>query len=363
LAGQAGDAERSRDREGAVGGLASAGGATSGGAIPGLQGAGGIGGLLAADDANGTPGVTGDDEQYVFFYDAQGNVGQLVKDAVQPLARYEYAAYGRTIGPDADGDGDWRDDAGPFATTNPYRFSTKPCDDALTYTAPADAGLYYYGYRYYSPRLGRWVSRDPIEEDGGTNLYAYVENKPSIEVDPSGKMLANKGNSKEACQKAVAEALKDPKIKELYDHAKGGKDPLLGIACLGKVRCITCLWPGIGGGCDPFSRDIFVCSNRMPKEKIKQTVHHELAHAVGMCGTSALFGCKSCMKEEKRAYYLSGGCGTDEVCTERAWCSCKARLSCFEYIDTSKNYRKVGWPPEPLPDRGYRPPPVAVPEG
>jgi len=186
LAGQAGDAEQSRDREGAVGGLASAGGVASGGAIPGLQGAGGIGGLLAADDANGTPGVTGDDEQYVFFYDAQGNVGQLVKDAVQPLARYEYDAYGRTIGPDADGDGDWTDDAGPFATTNAYRFSTKPCDGALTYSEPAAPGLYYYGYRYYSPRLGRWLSREPLGEDASPNLYAFANNAPLNWMDPDG---------------------------------------------------------------------------------------------------------------------------------------------------------------------------------
>jgi len=186
LAGQSGDSEQSRDREGAVGGLASAGGVASGGAIPGLQGAGGIGGLLAADDANGTPGVTGDDEQYVLFYDAQGNVGQLVKDAVQPLGRYEYDAYGRTIGPDADGDGDWTDDAGPFATTNAYRFSTKPCDDALTYAAPADAGLYYYGYRYYSPRLGRWLSRERLGEDASANAYLFANNDTQNWFDADG---------------------------------------------------------------------------------------------------------------------------------------------------------------------------------
>lgn len=36
------------------------------------------------------------------------------------------------------------------------RFSTKYYD--------AKADLYYYGYRYYSPSLGRWISRDPIKE-------------------------------------------------------------------------------------------------------------------------------------------------------------------------------------------------------
>jgi uncharacterized protein RhaS with RHS repeats len=34
----------------------------------------------------------------------------------------------------------------------------------------------YYGYRYYDPKTGRWPSRDPIEEEGGMNLYGFVEN-------------------------------------------------------------------------------------------------------------------------------------------------------------------------------------------
>ncbi|HEY9865125.1 MAG TPA: RHS repeat-associated core domain-containing protein, partial [Candidatus Obscuribacterales bacterium] len=34
----------------------------------------------------------------------------------------------------------------------------------------------YYGYRYYDPATGRWPSRDPIEEQGGINLYGFVGN-------------------------------------------------------------------------------------------------------------------------------------------------------------------------------------------
>jgi RHS repeat-associated protein len=36
----------------------------------------------------------------------------------------------------------------------------------------------YYGYRYYDPVTGRWPSRDPIEERGGDNLYAFVRYGP-----------------------------------------------------------------------------------------------------------------------------------------------------------------------------------------
>ncbi len=32
------------------------------------------------------------------------------------------------------------------------------------------------GYRYYNPQIGRWINRDPIEERGGLNLYAFVGN-------------------------------------------------------------------------------------------------------------------------------------------------------------------------------------------
>ena len=42
------------------------------------------------------------------------------------------------------------------------------------------------GLRYYNPTLGRWVNRDPIEEIGGLNLYAFVKNWPQGGVDILG---------------------------------------------------------------------------------------------------------------------------------------------------------------------------------
>jgi RHS repeat-associated protein len=38
------------------------------------------------------------------------------------------------------------------------------------------SGVRYYGFRYYNPSAGRWLSRDPIEEEGGVNLYAMAKN-------------------------------------------------------------------------------------------------------------------------------------------------------------------------------------------
>ena len=141
------------------------------------DGAGGIGGLLAVQDANGT--TTGenhesDDLRYVYFYDANGNVGQVIDLAASSAsasikAHYEYDAYGNVLV-----------QSGSYASANPYRFSTKPWDD--------ETGLGYWGQRYYDPRLGRWINHDPIGELGGLNLYAYVFNDPIGVVDPLGRL-------------------------------------------------------------------------------------------------------------------------------------------------------------------------------
>ncbi|MBK8915073.1 MAG: RHS repeat-associated core domain-containing protein [Phycisphaerales bacterium] len=148
--------------------------------VSGLHGAGGIGGLLAVLDTNNTT-TTSDDHSYAYVYDANGNVGQLVDWASgaggstgmawasgRLAAKYEYDPYGNIVGPDADGDGNIAEEAGPYAATNPFRFSTKFLDP--------ETALNYYGYRYYSPRLGRWISRDPLEEDGGVHLYVALSN-------------------------------------------------------------------------------------------------------------------------------------------------------------------------------------------
>lgn len=45
----------------------------------------------------------------------------------------------------------------------------------------------HYGYRYYDPHNGRWLSRDPIEEEGGINLYGFVSNNGVCWWDILGK--------------------------------------------------------------------------------------------------------------------------------------------------------------------------------
>ncbi|HON07759.1 MAG TPA: RHS repeat-associated core domain-containing protein, partial [Verrucomicrobiota bacterium] len=71
--------------------------------------------------------------------------------------------------------------SGLFAKSNPLRWSTKFTDE--------ESGLVYYGRRYYNPSLGRWISRDPMEEDGGVNLYGFVGNQTTIAIDTLGLSL------------------------------------------------------------------------------------------------------------------------------------------------------------------------------
>ncbi len=136
-----------------------------------LEGAGGIGGLLAVHDRGTDPNSTADDLDYVYLYDGNGNVGQVIDpNAADPntavKAKYQYDPYGSRIGSD------------PNEYNQPWRFSTKQFD--------AETGLGYWGYRYYSPGMGRWIGRDPIGEVDGVCLYAYVHNAPCGSTDAQG---------------------------------------------------------------------------------------------------------------------------------------------------------------------------------
>jgi len=65
------------------------------------------------------------------------------------------------------------------AAGEPRRARTVPPEDAAVVT----------GARYCNPGLGRWVSRDPLEEGGGRNLCAFVSNDAVDYADPHGDRL------------------------------------------------------------------------------------------------------------------------------------------------------------------------------
>ncbi|MEO8616030.1 MAG: RHS repeat-associated core domain-containing protein [Luteolibacter sp.] len=63
-------------------------------------------------------------------------------------------------------------------------------------------GVAYYGYRYYDPQIGRWPSRDPIEEEGGDNLYGFVNSDGINWIDVIGlKGCCNENGKPYDCDK------------------------------------------------------------------------------------------------------------------------------------------------------------------
>jgi RHS repeat-associated protein len=67
---------------------------------------------------------------------------------------------------------------GPAVALNPLRFSSEVWDATL--------GLVDYTFRPYDPFVGRFISRDPIGERGGLNLYGFFGNDSVNKTDYLG---------------------------------------------------------------------------------------------------------------------------------------------------------------------------------
>ena len=125
-----------------------------------MQGAGGVGGLLAVN--LGTSGT------HFACFDGNGNVAALLNANSSLLtATCEYDPFGNTLRA-----------TGPAAEANSLRFGTQFADD-LTRRVK-------YLYRDYDAETGRWMSSDPIGEADGPAIYAYTANDPVDFVDLFG---------------------------------------------------------------------------------------------------------------------------------------------------------------------------------
>jgi RHS repeat-associated protein len=146
-----------------------------------LTGAGGVGGLLLT--SHHTPQAGGGTQVTTLapLYDFNGNVLAYADVATSTIThRMEYDPFGQELSLDTLLPGESAAEAPRF------RFSTKYTD--------GETGLVYYGYRSYSPELGRWVNRDPIGERGGINLYGMVGNDAVNVVDKLGRDAVHIGS-------------------------------------------------------------------------------------------------------------------------------------------------------------------------
>ena len=116
-----------------------------------LQGAGGVGGLLAVQNHGGTAPQT-----TTPVYDGNGNIlaYHTLTTGVK-VADFAYGPFGEPLKA-----------YGSAAKNHPFRFSTKYTDE--------ETGLVLYQLRPYRPDLGRWLQKDRIGERGGANLYGMV---------------------------------------------------------------------------------------------------------------------------------------------------------------------------------------------
>lgn len=116
---------------------------------------------------------------FVPYHDHNGNIATLTDSKGRMRECYRYSAFGepeKEISPKTGIINKFLDRKGP--TGNPWRLSSKRLDP--------ETGFIYFGMRYYSPKIGRWVTTDPKGYQAGPNYYAYVLNEPLLHIDLYG---------------------------------------------------------------------------------------------------------------------------------------------------------------------------------
>ncbi len=132
-----------------------------------LTATGGVGSVLATSKTQTSGYYT-----RTYLYDGNGNVISLCKpDTGTITANYTYSPFGKLI-----------NSGGIDQSIADFTFSTKYADET---------GLSYYGFRFYSAKLGRCLKRDLIREKGGINIYLFIENRIINYIDKNGLSKSN----------------------------------------------------------------------------------------------------------------------------------------------------------------------------
>jgi len=103
-----------------------------------------------------------------FYYhkDGLGSIANLTDASGSVVKSYTYKSFGEIYSETG-------------SLLQPFTFTGREYD--------SESGLYFYRARYYDPRAGRFLTKDPIGFAGGdVNLYRYIFNNPINHIDPYG---------------------------------------------------------------------------------------------------------------------------------------------------------------------------------
>ncbi|MBK1882238.1 RHS repeat-associated core domain-containing protein [Luteolibacter pohnpeiensis] len=176
-----------------------------------FQAPGGVGGLLASSYYNSS--TTTPDNHFVPSYDANGNILAWTSQTGALARQNDYDPFGNVVMKRS-----------LLSGVPDFGFSTKLQD--------TESGLLYFGYRFYDPITGRWPSRDPIEEDGGINLYGFVGNDGMNRWDLLGLKIEAPEQAKELLNKAKN---LDPGLKKMIEDLENSPH-VIKIICVESVK-------------------------------------------------------------------------------------------------------------------------------
>ena len=172
-------------------------------------------------------------ENYHYLHDVLGSVIGLVDDSGELVERYTYDPYGKVFIEKWDaaangGNGAWAASETDCGSSTCGKLTVSLIGNPFLWIGhryDAAVGLYATLYRTYSPTLGRWLQRDPIEYDGGSiNLYEYVASAPLFWVDPLGLYELNDEERKLADQTSYWEQLGVKNAKDAAEEALLGPE-------------------------------------------------------------------------------------------------------------------------------------------
>jgi len=178
-------------------------------------------------------------------------------------------------------------------------------------TSAPDAPL--YGYMFYSPELGRFINRDPIEEKGGSHLYAFAENSLLNKYDPHGLSSETHQYCAAWKWKRDNESVLDDFLGDYADWWNYYQREMKKRRCMVIIDCDDCckgskIYCGAASPLAPGSKSCFIkfCTNRCGRKSYAEMLGifiHELTHCWQNCSGGLGNTCDSCICQEIQAYH------------------------------------------------------------